>query len=169
MKFLILILTLAVCGQAQIRNSYGKLKWGLKGATIYVDTTGYAVPTYKSVGTADTSKAFPFGQGNSEFIMSWTHGSNGDDSGQFSVRFLCYDKRINAWADTGQYQRTTDFLITKSATTLRDTLPGIYQGRAMNCDSLRLIIKSAAGTNAGDTAFIRSLQMRTIYNPGGIN
>src|SRR5207245_810449 len=70
-KILLLLLCLITASGAQLRNSYGFRKWGLKNTAVYVDTTG--LPTWKSIGTADTGKAFPFAQGNSDFLLAWKH------------------------------------------------------------------------------------------------
>lgn len=161
MKFLLVLLTLASLASAQLKNSYGYPKWALIGtASVLVDTTGRT--TWKSVGTADTGKAFYFGQSNGDYTLSWTHGSNGDDSGSFSIRWLCYDTRVAAWVDTARYTASAAFTLTKFVSTTRDTLPGMAQGKMFICDSLKPVINGNANTNKSDTVFIRKMGMRSI-------
>jgi hypothetical protein len=161
MKILLAILMLAGVSMAQVKNSYGYQKWALIGTTkVLVDTTGRT--TWKDVGTADTGKAFPFSASTGDYILSWTHGSNGDDSGAFALRWLCKDSRVGAWIDTAQYVAASSFTVTKSVAIPKDTLPGMYQAKMYYCDSLKPVIKGAAGTNASDTMFIRKLNFRSI-------
>lgn len=166
MKFLLAILfALVSLAPAQLKNSYGKTKWAIKNTTVFVDTTGLL--TWKSAGTADTGKAFPWGQTSGQYVLSWKHTSNGDDSGQFALRWYCYDGRIAKWVDTAQYQVSAAFTVTKSVTTLKDTIAGIYNGNMVLCDSLKPIITPAVASNKGDTLFITSLQLRAIYDSQG--
>ena len=165
MKYLlVLIFTLVTLAPAQLKNSAGYTKWGFKSTTVYADTNGRL--GWKSMGTVDTGKAFAWGQTSGQYILAWNHTSNGDDSGQFAIRWYCYDGRIKRWMDTAQYQASSAYTVTKGVTTLRDTLPGIYTGNMVLCDSLKPILTAAAGTNKTDTTFITSLQMRAVFGSG---